>query len=295
MEIRNLITFLQIADQGSFSKAALTLNYAQSTVSFQIKQLEDEVGCPLFERIGHTVALTERGKELKDYAQQIIYLTEEFAHSEKGDRLQGLLRIAAPDSVCEDMINTNYIDFHRRYPELSLKFTNTDTDTMFQMLSRNEVDLIVTLDRHVYDNEYVIVKEEPVSMHFVTGAHSAYATERELSIQDLLEAPFILTEKRIAYRKALDEVLAGRSIEIEPILELGRTDIIMNMLEAGTGIAFLPEFVTRRRVAQGRLCYLKVTDLSVEVWKQLIYHRNKWITKGLSALIEYIKANEFGR
>lgn len=296
MEIRNLITFLQIAEQGSFSKAATVLNYAQSTVSFQIKQLESELGCPLFDRIGHTVTLTPRGRELMDYARQVTHLTEEFVHSGGADgQVEGLLRIAAPDSVCEDMMNTNYTDFHRTWPGISLKFTNTDTETMFRMLSRNEADLIVTLDRHAYDSEYIIAKEEPVAMHFVTGVGSPFAAAGELSIRDLLDKPFILTEKRIAYRRGLDEALAQMSLEIDPILELGRTDIIMNMLEAGVGIGFLPEFVTRRRVEQGRLCYLNVTDVEVDVWKQLIYHRNKWITKGLSALIEYIKSNEFGR
>ncbi|MBQ8287439.1 MAG: LysR family transcriptional regulator [Clostridia bacterium] len=295
MEIRNLITFVQVAELGSFSKAAAALSYAQSTVSFQIKQLETELGCPLFDRIGHTITLTQRGRELLEYARQISNLTEEFTHSKGEGEIRGLLRIAAPDSICEDMMNTNYTDFHRTYPGIALKFTNTDTETMFRMLSRNEADLIVTLDRHVYDSEYVIAKEEPVAMHFVTGADSPYAKAEELSIRDLIDAPFILTEKRIAYRRGLDEALAKQSLEIRPILELGRTDIIMNMLEAGGEIAFLPEFVTRQRVKEGRLCYLNVIDLEVDIWKQLIYHRNKWITRGLAALIEYIKENEFGR
>ena len=293
MEIRNLITFVQVAELGSFTKAAKALDYSQSTISFQIKQLENELDCLLFERIGHTIVLTKRGEELLAYARQISQLTNEFTHS--GDRQEGLLRIAAPDSVCEDMINTNYADFHSRYPGIALKFTNTDTDTMIRMLGQNEVDLIVTLDRHVYDSEYIIAKEEPVQMHFVTGADSPYARAGELSVRDLISSPFILTEKRIAYRRSLEEALAKQSLEIVPVLELGRTDIIMNLLEAGIGISFLPEFVTRERVEEGRLCYLNVTDITVEVWKQLIYHRNKWITKSFSALIEYIKENEFGR
>lgn len=293
MEIRNLITFVQVAELGSFTKAAKALDYSQSTISFQIKQLENELDCLLFERIGHTISLTKRGEELLVYARQISQLTNEFTHS--GDSQEGLLRIAAPDSVCEDMINTNYADFHRRYPGIALKFTNTDTDTMIRMLSQNEADLIVTLDRHVYESEYIIAKEEPVQMHFVTGADSPYARAGELSVRDLLDSPFILTEKRIAYRRSLEEALAKESLEIAPVLELGRTDIIMNLLEEGIGISFLPEFVTRERVEAGRLCYLKVTDVRVEVWKQLIYHRNKWITKSFSALVEYIKENEFGR
>ena len=78
MELRNLITFIHVAELGSFTKAAEQLDYSQSTISFQIKQLEEELGCLLFERIGHTITLTERGHALVSYAHQIRALTDEF-------------------------------------------------------------------------------------------------------------------------------------------------------------------------------------------------------------------------
>ena len=71
MDIKNLITFIQVAELSNFTKAAQTLGYSQSTISFQIKQLEQELDCQLFERINHTVALTERGRELLEYAHKI--------------------------------------------------------------------------------------------------------------------------------------------------------------------------------------------------------------------------------
>ena len=78
MEIRNLVTFVQVAELNSFTKAAKALDYSQSTVSFQIKQLETELDCLLFERINHTLILTEKGRELLDYAQKVCRLTDEF-------------------------------------------------------------------------------------------------------------------------------------------------------------------------------------------------------------------------
>ncbi|MBQ3166220.1 MAG: LysR family transcriptional regulator, partial [Clostridia bacterium] len=78
MELRNLITFIHVAELGSFTKAAEQLGYSQSTVSFQIKQLEEELDCLLFERINHTITLTERGRELVSYAHQVRALTDEF-------------------------------------------------------------------------------------------------------------------------------------------------------------------------------------------------------------------------
>lgn len=81
MDIKNLNTFILVAEMNSFSKAAVKLGYSQSTVSFQIKQLEQEFNSQLFERINHTVALTEKGREVLEYAHQISKLTKELKES----------------------------------------------------------------------------------------------------------------------------------------------------------------------------------------------------------------------
>ena len=86
-----------------------------------------------------------------------------------------------------------------------------------------------------------------------------------------------------------------QSIEILPILEIGRADIIVSMLESGVGVSFLPEFVVRKKIGEGKLAELNVTDMHIEIRKQLIYHENKWVTKCMQALIDYIWENEFGR
>lgn len=296
MEIRNLMSFVQVAELGSFTKAAKVLDYSQSTVSFQIKQLEEELGYLLFERINHTIALTERGRELLEYAQKIHNLTDDFNQRRNASRpVEAHIHVLAPDSVCEDMMLANYADFHEKNPGITLKFTSADTPTMFGMLDHNEGDLMLTLDSRIYDGDYVIAKEEPVSMHFVTGADSPYVTGKALSLEEVAKYPFILTEKSIGYRSAFDKALAARSLDVTPILEMGRTDIITAMLERGIGVSFLPDFVTRRKVEEGKLVYLNVKNVKVDIWKQLIYHRKKWISRGLDSLISYIKENEFGR
>ena len=294
MEIRNLITFVHVAELNNFTKAAKLLGYSQSTVSFQIKQLEDELDCLLFERINHTISLTAKGKELLAYAQKINHLTEDFKENFKNsNQMTGHVHIVTPDSICETMMSHNYPDFYRHYPKITLKFSTADTDDMFRILDHNEADVIFTLDSHVYHKDYIIAKEEQISTHFVTNAASPLAKEKDLSVTDLLAQPFILTEKRIGYRRVFDEELAKRSLEIEPVLEIGRTDLITTSLENGVGISFLPDFVTQKKVAEGKLAYLDVTDFKVDIWKQLIYHRSKWISKHFEAFINYVMRMEF--
>ena len=294
VELRNLITFIHVAELGSFTKAAEQLGYSQSTISFQIKQLEDELDCLLFERINHTITLTERGRELISYAHQVRTLTDEFKESLTNEEdCRGHIHIVTPDSVCEEMIYSHYMDFHKKYPAVSIKFTTADTAVMFDMLDRNEADAIITLDSHSYRKDYVIAKEEPLSMHFVTGAVSRFAGKANLIMKDIADAPFILTEYGQGYRRVFDKELAKKSIELTPVLEIGRTDIITRLLVGSDMISYLPDFVTKPLIDSGELCYLDVCDMKPEIWKQLIYHRNKWMSKALKAFIEYVKEKEF--
>lgn len=294
MEIRNLITFVHVAELNSFTKAAKLLGYSQSTISFQIKQLETELNCLLFERINHTISLTEKGREVLAYAQQVSHLTDEFKQniSDSGE-ISGHIHIVTPDSICEMMLTENYANFYSHYPKISLKFSTADTDDMFRILNHNEADVIFTLDSHVYHQDYIIAKEERISTHFVTGTASPLAGKKNLRIQDIISYPFILTEKKVGYRRVFDETLAKMSYEIQPVLEIGRTDLITTSLENGQSISFLPDFVTAKKVAEGKLVYLDIVDFEVDIWKQLIYHRNKWLSKHFQAFIEYVKEKEF--
>ena len=294
MDLKNLVTFIHVAELGSFTKAAEQLGYSQPSISFQIKQLEEEFGCLLFERINHTIALTEKGHELVSCAHQIRALTDSFKESvEKENECNGLIHVVTPDSVCEEMINSHYIDFHKRFPAISIRFTTGDSAVMLDMLDHNEADVIITLDHHLYNKDYVIAKEKQLSMHFVANSKSRFAGIKNLSIKDIISEPFVLTERGQGYRRVFDRELAKKSLEITPFLEIGRTDIITSMIAQSDMISFLPDFVTKPLIESGELCYLDVCDMNIEIWKQLIYHKNKWISKSLKAFIDYVKEKEF--
>ena len=293
MELRNLITFIHVAELGSFTKAAEQLGYSQSTVSFQIKQLEEELGCLLFERINHTITLTERGHELVSYAHGVRALMDEFKENLTKEELLGSIHIVTPDSICDDMINSHYIDFHEKYPSISIRFTTGDSALMLDMLDHNEADFIITLDSRLYNKDYIIAKEQPLSMHFVANAASKFAGKKKLSVKDIIDEPFILTEHGQGYRRVLDRELAKMSLEITPVLEIGRTDIITATIAQNNMVSFLPDFITKDLVDSGVLCYLDVCDIHIDIWKQLIYHKNKWMSKSLKTFIDYVKENEF--
>ena len=287
MDFRNLTTFVQVAELCSFTRAAENLGYSQSTVSFQIKQLENELGVQLFERIGHTVQLTDDGRDALAYAQEICRISLEMAQSpERRNQVQGLVRIAMSDSMCSYLMEKSYTQFHRAYPDIAVKVITAGTTEMYRMLEHNEVDVVCTLDNHLYNTSYVIACEQKENVHFVCAADHPLAHKKGVEVRELLEQRFILTEKGMSYRRMMDERMARESIEIKPILEMGSTDQICRLVGENHGISFLPDFVTEKSVRAGEIVRMDVPGFEVDLWKQLVYHRDKWMSKPLKAVLK---------
>lgn len=293
MDTKNLTTFIYVAELRSFTKAADRLGFSQSTVSFQIKQLETELSCQLFERINHTVHLTEKGREVLEYAHQINRMTRELKDSMKEEVSSGYIRLAMADSLCTSLLSRDFLRFRELYPNISLKIIAAGTEEMFRLMNHNEADAILTLDNHIYNTEYRILREEKVHTFFVAGAGTRIASASSLSIEELLLQPFILTEKGMSYRRLLEEKLAELSLEVQPVLEIGSTELICSLVEQGAGISFLPEYVIKDRVKAGTLVCLPVSGLEIHVWKQLLYHRNKWVSPQMERVLKYCVSREF--
>lgn len=159
MDIKNLNTFIHVAELSSFTRAAQKLGFSQSTVSFQIKQLEAEFESQLFERINHTVVLTGKGREVLAYAHQVDKLTKELKETIQEERkVMGHVRLAMADSLCDSLLREDFSIFREQNPGITLTLIAAGTEEMFRLLNHNEADAILTLDNHIYNTEYVIVR-----------------------------------------------------------------------------------------------------------------------------------------
>ena len=287
MDMKNLRTFIQVAELASFTKAAQQLGFSQSTISFQIKQLEEELNVKLFERIHHTVNLTEQGREVLRYAHEMERMTQNLSRDLREDKgVSGYIRLAMADSLAI-LLGDSLCRFRRDYPGISLKIITAGTEEMIRLLNHNEADLVFTLDNHIYNAEYVIIREERIATHFVAGANSPLARERDIPVERIIRQPLLLTEKGMSYRRLMDEKLAARSMEAVPVLETGNTELICRLVEQGAGCSFLPDYTTRPFVEAGKMVRLDVADFGIDIWKQLFYHRDKWISPQMRAVMDY--------
>ena len=93
----------------------------------------------------------------------------------------------------------------------------------------------------------------------------------------------------MSYRAALDDLLSQNGKETMPIMEVGDTQLIRNLLCQGLGISYLPEFVIAEDLAKGSLVSLPMAEIQPDIWRQLLYHRNKWISPELKCVIKYLQ------
>jgi len=286
MDIRNLVTFVQVAELGNFSRAAERLGYSQPTVSVQIRQLEEELGFRLFDRIGHAVRLTDKGRDALAYAQQVCLLCQQMTLEDPADvRKEVRIRVATADSLSASLLCECFPIIRSTHPGIRLELTTAGTGDLFRLLDQNEVDLVCTLDSHIYNTNYCIAGERKVGVHFVVGSESPLADRDTVSKEDIMSQNLLLTEKGMSYRRMLDEWLAKSSLEVQPVLEAGQADLICALVEKGLGCSFLPDFITEEACGRGTVKRLEVEGFAPELWKQILYHREKWVSPSMQAVL----------
>ena len=158
MEFRSLKSFVEIARQKSFCRAAEKLGYTQAALTIQIKQLEQELGVKLFDRIGKQTLLNNSGQILYNFAIKAIHDSEEIQHilSAQENEPSGPLVIGTIDSICSTVLPNFVQEFHTIFPKVNIDIKVDTPKILFQKLKNNEIDLIYYLDQIHYDPNIVI-------------------------------------------------------------------------------------------------------------------------------------------
>lgn len=291
MEFRNINTFLKVAGTQNFSRAAQQLGYTQSAVTVQIKQLENELQVQLFERIGKRVYLTEKGQEFVAYANEIMRVTERAKNfPAQSSALEGTLCIGGVESICTALLPGFLLKFYESCPKVQVTIRSGTTEELMEMAKSNEIDLICTLDQKVMGREWVRAAVTEEEIVFVMLADQNNSVPGRIPIETLIQKPFLLTEKGAAYRYELERLLSGKNLEIEPVLEIGNTETIINLLKKGMGVSFLPKFTVQQELDRNVLTQIHTDLPGVTMYRQMLYHKNKWVTKQMGAFMELVGA-----
>ncbi|MFT8316022.1 MAG: LysR family transcriptional regulator [Clostridium sp.] len=285
MELRNVKTFIKVAELDSFSKAGENLGYAQSTVTLQIKQLEEELGVPLFERRGKKVSLSQKGHEFLGHANELVKCEAEAIHSVSyAGKPTGELQIGILESLSVSEYTNIIKEYMVTYPEVTLIVKIATTLELMGMMEKGLLDIIILLDRKVFSSNWEVHFEKEERIVFFCSPKHPMAN-KQVSLVDVSKEKFLLTEKGCNYRQVFEELLAEQRLEVNHCLDIGSTNIIIDYAKDELGISLLPEFNLKEGLQNNTISEISVNDCNIVLYIQVIFNKHRWMSPSMKAFL----------
>lgn len=292
MTIVQLETFLKITEAGSFTAASNMLGYAQSTVTTQIKQLEEELNCLLFERLGKNIVLTLEGKRLLIYAQKMLQLEREILlEVPKSEDPTGILRLGVSESLCYNILPHILLEYKKRFPKIVIELQFITHDTFPSMLKQGALDLVYTLNPYIESPELVMLHKKPETLGFYASPEYPLANRNRIKETDLENIPLLLTSHSCNFRLMLIQDLAKYSVTPKIGIETSRKEILKQFAINQLGVAFIPDMVAKEEIENGSLKRLDWGGNDFAIFSQIFIHKDKHLNSAIEGLIEIILKN----
>ncbi|WFA87008.1 LysR family transcriptional regulator [Paenibacillus amylolyticus] len=291
MEIRQLKTFWTLASTCSFSQTAELLSYVPSTITMQIKSLEEELGVKLLDRLGKKVVLTDAGQQFLPYATKILNDVEEAkCISSQHGELAGTVVIGADEVLCAYLLPALFKRFRADYPGVRLLFRPLSGQELKSSLREGHADVVFVLDEPMNskDLQSEFLKDETFQM--VVSPDHMLASRSALVIDDFHKQHFLLTEKNCSYRTYFDQSITKKGADALTELEFHSVEAIKQCVAAGLGIALLPEMALKKELSDGEVVALPWDLSDISFSAQMLWHREKWISPSMAAFMEVAKS-----
>lgn len=288
--IKQIKSFIIVADLKSFTKAADVLFMTQPAVSWQIKALEEHVGLPLIERNDKRVVLTEAGKQFYRDAKEMLAVYDramDTMDDYKGLQ-RGKLKLGA-STIPGEYLMPKYIgNFKKGYPGVDLSLTISDTGHIVDMLLDRSIDLGVVGAKIDYEAvEFVpFIQDELIMI-----AASDSDIPDEINVADVANIHLIVRETYSGTQMVLKESLASHGIKEEDLkitMELGSTQAVITAAVGGLGAAFVSKLAADAALKAKTVKQVVIDDLSLKRDLYVVTLKNTHFTRAVDAFHQYL-------
>ena len=287
MDFKQLKTFCTIYELNSFSAAAVSLSYAQSTVTTQIKLLEEELNVVLFDRIGKKIFLTKEGEKLLPYAMQIMQIERTIYNNVSvNNEPEGHLVIGTPESLCNLVVPQIIKNYKNKYSNVNIEIRLATSKKLPSLLKSNEIDLafIIGNSHDMPDFKRLFLANE--KMCFLSSPEHPLASTSNLSLADICSYPLVLTSKNCEYRSALVSLAEQRGITPNIALETSNVNAIKLFAFNNLGIAFLPYVSAEDSINDSNLAILDFHEEKFNITSEIIIHKDKHIFQAMQYFLD---------
>jgi DNA-binding transcriptional LysR family regulator len=289
MEVRQLQIFHALAEELNFTRTAERVHTVQSNVTAQIKALEDELGVPLFDRLGRRVTLTDAGRNFLPFADQALAAMDQGQRAvQSGAEPSGPLRVGIPESMLAYRLPQVLRIFHRRFPHVELMFRPQYDETLPVMLETGKLDMAVCMIEGSPNETIKSARLRTERIFLLAHPSHPLASRRTVKAADLAGQTLLLTEGGCGYRLKLDRQLALENIRPGTVTEFSSVEAIKQCVLAGMGLGLLPAIVVSRELRQHQLKALHWAGPSMDIATYILWHKDKWISPAMAAFMNLV-------
>jgi DNA-binding transcriptional LysR family regulator len=289
MDFDQLRTFLEVAKQGSFSRAGQKVFRSQSAVSAQIRQIESEYGERLLDRSGKTVRLTPAGEVFREYAQRMLSLRDESlrAVADHGTDPRGVLALGANEATCLYVLPNVFAEYLRLYPSVQVSIYRNFSHKILERLDSGAIDVgIVTLPvKMPMLKVRTIFRDRLVLM---VSADNPLAQHDKVPISMVVEQPVILPRTGFT-RRIMDKLFRPYRDKLHVRMELPSIGMIKSFVAAGLGVSLISESFARDEVQSGKVKLIALKDNELTRELGLAYRRNRSLPRAAEVFIELLQ------
>ncbi len=265
----------------------------QPAVTFQVRQLEEYFNTRLFDRAHNRISLTEAGKRVYEYAEDIfeLYAKMDNAVRDLTGEISGVLIIGASTTIAEYMLPALLGDFKKKYPDVNVQLRVSNSDGIVHMVENNDIDLGV-VESPVLNKNLVVEECRKDRLVAIVPPQHALSNKKEVTIKELLEHEYIAREEGSGTREVIHEQLAEagmKSADLHISMELGSPEAIKGAVEAGMGVSIVSEVTIHKELEIGTLVALELSP-SLERPFSFVHQKQKFRQRAMDELLDFARA-----
>jgi DNA-binding transcriptional LysR family regulator len=287
MELRTLRAFVEVVRQGGFTQAAKKVFATQSTVSKAIKHLEDEIGVPLLDRIGHRSKLTAAGEIV--YQRALRMLAERNDLMTELDELRGLkrgtLRLGLPPVGSSTLFAPLFAAYHKRHPGVEIRLVEHGGERLEELLLSGEIELAASLLPVSDTMEWQAVRLEPLTV--LLSTNDELSRRRSVGLPAVKHLPFILFETGFALNRIILDACHRHGFEPNIVARSSQIDFIVELAAAGLGVAFLPRMIAERRKLPS-VSRVPLVEPETDWHIAMVWRRGAYLSQAASAWLDLV-------
>jgi DNA-binding transcriptional LysR family regulator len=299
LTFHQLHIFFTVAQRGSFSSAAQTLHMTQPAVTMQVQALEEYFGTKLFNRSTKKVELSDAGKALLPFANRSIELMKEtdIAMSKFTHMLKGRLQLGASLTLGEYILPRLLGPFSKEYPNISVSMKVMNTSQILEDILTHQLTfgLVEAVVRHHDVRTEAVLSDELV---LILPSGHPLMSEEKVTIDQVLEYPFVLREQGSGTRQVMEEELNRIGIASERIniaMELGSTGAVKSAVEAGLGISIISQSSVKHEIALGLLHIKPIENVKFTRNFYSIYLKNAILPISAVTFLTFLKERDINK